>query len=513
MNAITPTTSFSPYMNSIPTGGDGSETAANTTPQDDTRIAFGEGGGKIGGGANGSRPIMPRANPRLTPLNRITPFRPATAGGSTLTPQQFRVLQQATGGKARNVSLETNGQFIFARDEAGKKYVVGFAPGMDTLGLARDVGAGLVNSNQPDSTKIVGNFTQGEYYKLMSTINEVNNSSEIRKKQDPVIERLSEKFETEYLKRINVALKAVGNQPGPEWQKTVGEGLFGFGQGERTAKNLTRTISQKLQKIERKDRGPEGTSCILQSAATASRQNGIVTAQKNATVIPMKTVNGKQVVDPNAVAVAQVSGSQTTQMKRTAENVNGTVRNQDGTVFTIDRDKMPGDGRPGSTWTAPNAISSPVPTKRSVVFGGAASVTETIKVNPVSLENLLSGRTIVEVRSAAPGRQGQYNTETMTITPRVLDRREVNRVQRVGKTQLESSGSCVYVGSNGLSYAVPARESGAKNQRGRSGTGGIDTPVSHIIVTESKILSGYNGDNSTTTVRSTPALRGPLPRS
>ncbi len=512
MNAISSITASSGYNYQIATDADVPASTANASSQD-TRLAFGEGG-KIGGAANGSRPILPRPNPRLTPIKTITPFRPTTSGASTLTPQQFRVLQQATGGKARSVSLETNGQFIFARDEAGKKYVVSFAPGMDTIEFARNLGSGLIKSNQPNSTKIIGNFTQGDFYKLMTAVNEFNNTDDHHNRLPNDIKELSEKFETEYLKVVNVALKKVGNQPGPEWQKTVGEGLFGIGKTDLDAKNLTRTISKKLPKIERRETGPEGTRCVLQSAATASRQNGIVTAQKNATVIPMKTVDGKLVVDPNAIAIAKVSGTQTTQMNRTRELTNGTVGPEAGKVFTIDRDKMPGDGRSGSTWTAPQKnISTPVTTQQNIVFRGAASVTKVLNVNPVSLDRMLSGKATIQVRSADPSRQGQYNTETMTITPYVLNRQQVNRVQRVGKTQLESSGSCVYVdNSSGLPYAVPARETGAKNVRGRTGTGGVDTPVTHTIVTESKILSGYNGENSTTNVRSTPALPGPLPR-
>lgn len=310
----------------------------------------------------------------------------------------------------------------------------------------------------------------------------------------------------------NVSQPASTNNPTPrdDWQKVVGEGVFGLGQGELTAANVEKAVSKKLNKMERRDNAPEGKRCVLVSSATASRANGRVTVAKEATVIPLQTVGGREVVDPNAIAVSEVLGRSTTEIKRTTERLNGTIAKTTSVTFGVDRDKMPGDGR-HANFEAQRVREAPIPVARTVVFGNQSNTAASVSANPISLDKMLSGTTTIQLRNEAPGSHG-YSSQSMQITPDNLNRADVNRVELKAKTELTSSGGCVYV-ENGVPFLVPARESGSKDKRGVNANQAnvVDTPTVNIAVSESTII-GRDGDR-TKDVRSTTLRNGPAFRS
>jgi hypothetical protein len=311
---------------------------------------------------------------------------------------------------------------------------------------------------------------------------------------------------------VNVSQLASTNNPTPrdDWQKVVGEGVFGLGQGELTAANVKKIVSKKLNKMERRDNAPEGKRCVLVSSATASRANGRVTVVKEATVIPLQTVGGREVVDPNALAVSEVTGRSNTEIKRTRERLNGSIAKTTSVSFGVDRDKMPGDGRHAS-FEAQRIREAPIPVARTVAFGNQSNTTVSVSANPISLDKMLSGTTTIQLRNQARGSHG-YFSQSMQITPNNLNRADVNRVALEAKTELTSSGGCVYV-ENGVPFLVPARESGSKDKRGVNANQAniVDTPTANIAVSESTII-GRDGDR-TKDVRSSVLRNGPAFRS
>ncbi len=252
-------------------------------------------------------------------------------------------------------------------------------------------------------------------------------------------------------KTINVALKAVGTQPGPEWQKLVGKNWL-FQNNPITKATVEKAATQQLNKMEERPSPPVSRSCQLRSSASAvTNPPGTEITQTN-TVTVRATVNAIVSDGRGGTTSAETNDSQaTTYAEYKRRRVDETVKH----IFQIKPSAIKGRTFSNLNYIfIPAQVVAPTKVTTALKYGQPTTIRSVTTEKPESKETLLNGSVRVEVESTGIS-DNQSEFETVNITPEKLVGGTSAITNRISQT--ENSGGCIYVDNKtGIPYKVKA---------------------------------------------------------